>query len=200
MSFFLTTSGKNCSVLDKLDYVWAPLITYNLMVRTKPLPRSLFRCFAHERTSSWSEFLDWGEYSFNTGYHTSSETTPFKYVYGRDPSPLNPYVQGLVAYELALPANSKSHPIFYVSLLRLALGQAVSQPPTPLPITADWEQILVSDKILTHRWIPRSNNLELMVQWQHQPLEESTWEDYDFLAHQYPQFCLEDKASFQGKY
>ena len=52
------------------------------------------RCFAHERPSSWSKFLAWAEYSFNTGYHTSSETTPFKSVYGRDPPPLNPYVQG----------------------------------------------------------------------------------------------------------
>nr|GEU80688.1 retrotransposon Gag domain, retroviral aspartyl protease [Tanacetum cinerariifolium] len=103
-----------------------------------------------------SKFFAWVEYSFNTGYHTSIKTTPFKSVYGRDPPPLNLYVQdykrrelsfevgdvvllriqpfrqrslfkrkfeklsplyfgpytvtrrvGLVAYELALPADSK---------------------------------------------------------------------------------------------
>ena len=229
--------------------------------------------------------MAWAEYSFNTGYHTSSETTPFKSVYGRDPPPLNPYVQGEtqnadleeqlvarddalqllrtnllkaqsrmkaqsdskrrelsfevgdavllriqpfrqrslskrkfeklspryfgpytvtrrvgpVAYELALPADSKVHPIFHVSLLRPAHGQSVSQPPAPLPITADWEQILVPDKILAHRWISRSNTLELLVQWQNRPLEEATWEDYDLLSGQFPHFCLEDKASFHGE-
>ncbi|PWA74286.1 hypothetical protein CTI12_AA219250 [Artemisia annua] len=242
------------------------------------------RCFAHERPSSWNKFLAWAEYLFSMGYHTSSETTPFKSIYGHDPPPLTPYVQGetqnadleeqlvarddalqllrsnllkaqsrmkaqsdskrrelsfevgdavllriqpfrqrslskrkfeklspryfgpytvtrrvvLVAYELALPADSKVHPISHVSLLHWAHGQSVSQPSAPLPITADWEQIIVPDKILTHHWIPRSNNLELLVQWQHRPLEDATREDYDLLAGQYPQFCLEDKASFQG--
>ena len=242
------------------------------------------RCFAHEQTSSWSKFLSWAEYSFGTSYQTSSETTPFKSIYGRDLPTLNPYVQGEtqnadlekqlvarddalqllrsnflkahsrmkgqtdskqrelsfevgdvvllriqlfcqrsiskwkfeklspryfgphivthrvspVAYELALPADSKVHLIFHVYLLRGAHGQSLSQPPAPLPITAGWEQILAPDKVLTHRWIPQSNNLELLVQWQHRPLEEATWENYDLLAGQYPQFCLEDKASFQG--
>nr|GEV19834.1 peroxidase 64 [Tanacetum cinerariifolium] len=212
------------------------------------------RCFAHERPSSWSKFMAWAEYSFNTGYHTSSETTPFKALYGRDPPALNPYVKaqsrmkaqtsskrrelsfevgdavllrihpfrqrslskqkfeklspryfgpyvvvrrvGPVAYELALPEDSKVHLIFHVSLLRATHGQSVSQPPTPLPITVEWEQILVPDKILTHRWISGSNTLELLVQWQNRPVEEATWEDYDLLSGQFPHFCLEDKASF----
>nr|GEY15907.1 hypothetical protein [Tanacetum cinerariifolium]GEY16226.1 hypothetical protein [Tanacetum cinerariifolium] len=146
------------------------------------------------------------------GYHTSSKTKHFKFVYGRDLPPLNLYVQdskrrelsfevgdvvllriqpfrqcslskrkfeklppwyfrpyivtrrlGPVAYELSLPADSKAHHIFHVFLLRRVHSQAVSQPSTHLPITADWEQILVSDKILTHRWIPQSNNMELLV-------------------------------------
>lgn len=45
-------------------------------------------CFAHEQPS-WSKFMSWAKYSFNTGYHTSSETTPFKVLYGL----LNPCVQ-----------------------------------------------------------------------------------------------------------
>lgn len=36
------------------------------------------RCFAHEQPSSWSKYLAWAEYSFNTGFHTSTGTTPFK--------------------------------------------------------------------------------------------------------------------------
>ncbi|KAK1412797.1 hypothetical protein QVD17_34310 [Tagetes erecta] len=52
------------------------------------------RCFSHEQPNKWSSFLPWAEYSYNTGFHTSSRTTPFNVVYGRDPPPLHPYVIG----------------------------------------------------------------------------------------------------------
>jgi len=52
------------------------------------------RCFTHEQPRSWSKFISWAEYSFNTGHHTSAGTTPFKLVYGRDPPLLHPYVVG----------------------------------------------------------------------------------------------------------
>ncbi|KAL4334819.1 hypothetical protein GQ457_07G011750 [Hibiscus cannabinus] len=52
------------------------------------------RCFTHEQPKTCSLFLPWVEYSFNTGFHTSTRTTPFKIVYGRDPPPLHPFVRG----------------------------------------------------------------------------------------------------------
>ena len=244
------------------------------------------RCFAHERTSTWSKFLSWAEYSFNTGFHTSTGMTPFKILYGRDPPALHPYISGEtpnadldeqlitrdemlkllrenllkaqsrmkaqadskrrelsfevgdavflriqpfrqrslakrrfeklsprffgpysvvrrvgpVAYELALPEDSKVHPIFHVSLLRPVHGPLPSISPPPLPITADWELVLLPEKILAHRWVSHSNVqvLELLVQWLHRPSEEATWETYELLAGQFPSFRLEDKASFQG--
>ncbi|KAJ0938964.1 putative nucleotidyltransferase, Ribonuclease H [Helianthus annuus] len=42
------------------------------------------RCFAHEQPAKWSNYLSWAEYSYNTGYHTSTCTTPFSVVYGRN--------------------------------------------------------------------------------------------------------------------
>jgi len=42
------------------------------------------RYFAHEQPRNWSKFLLWAEYSFNIGYHTSTNTTPFKVVYRTD--------------------------------------------------------------------------------------------------------------------
>ncbi|GKB39215.1 peroxidase 64 [Tanacetum coccineum] len=61
------------------------------------LNRSLeayLRCFASEQPTKWSTFLPWAEYSYNTGYHTSTGTTPFSVVYGREPPSLFPYVVG----------------------------------------------------------------------------------------------------------
>ena len=52
------------------------------------------RCFVHEQPHSWHKFLHWAEYSFNTGFHTSTGTSPFKSVYGREPPTIQPYVQG----------------------------------------------------------------------------------------------------------
>ncbi|KAD3640471.1 hypothetical protein E3N88_29694 [Mikania micrantha] len=52
------------------------------------------RCFAHEQPSKWSSFLAWAEYSYNTGFHSATRTTPFTIVYGREPPTLHPYVQG----------------------------------------------------------------------------------------------------------
>lgn len=33
-----------------------------------------FRCFAHEKPKFWYHFLAWSAYSFNTGYHSSTNT------------------------------------------------------------------------------------------------------------------------------
>lgn len=46
------------------------------------------RCFANEQPTKWAE------YSYNIGFHTSTKTTPFNVVYGRDPPALHPYVFG----------------------------------------------------------------------------------------------------------
>ncbi|KAL4581119.1 hypothetical protein LXL04_017328 [Taraxacum kok-saghyz] len=71
------------------------------IVRLHGFPRSIvsdrdayLRCFAHEQPTKWSSYLSWAEFSYNTGYHTSTGTTPFSIVYGRDPPPLLPYVMG----------------------------------------------------------------------------------------------------------
>lgn len=52
------------------------------------------RCFVHQRPKQWSSLLPWAEYWYNTTYHASTGTTPFKALYGRDPPPLPGYDQG----------------------------------------------------------------------------------------------------------
>ncbi|KAD4888237.1 hypothetical protein E3N88_20310 [Mikania micrantha] len=55
------------------------------------------RCFAYDQPNKWSQFLCWAEYSYNIGFHSSTLTTPFKIVYGRDPPQFHSYVPGETA-------------------------------------------------------------------------------------------------------
>ena len=44
------------------------------------------RCFVHDYPKLWVSFLPWAEYWYNSTFQTSIGMTPFKVVYGKDPS------------------------------------------------------------------------------------------------------------------
>ncbi|GAU13119.1 hypothetical protein TSUD_174190 [Trifolium subterraneum] len=44
---------------------------------------SYLRCFASDQPRTWSHWLPWAEYWYNTTYHVSIGKTPFEVVYGR---------------------------------------------------------------------------------------------------------------------
>jgi hypothetical protein len=52
------------------------------------------RCLAGDRPRSWLQWLPWVEFCYNSSYHTTLKTTPFKVVYGRDPPTLLKYQPG----------------------------------------------------------------------------------------------------------
>ena len=51
-------------------------------------------CFCGEQPKQWFSWLHWAEYSYNTGHHSSINTTPFQAVYGRPPPSLFPFHDG----------------------------------------------------------------------------------------------------------
>jgi hypothetical protein len=58
------------------------------------------RCLAGDRLRSWLQWLQWAEFCYNSVFHTSIKTLPFKVMYGRDPPSVRAYMTG----EAKLPA------------------------------------------------------------------------------------------------
>ncbi|KAK8914112.1 hypothetical protein KSP39_PZI024137 [Platanthera zijinensis] len=52
------------------------------------------RCFIGERPSTWTKWLCWAEYSYNTAYHHATNTSPFEIVYGRPPPSIVRHLPG----------------------------------------------------------------------------------------------------------
>ena len=55
------------------------------------------RCFASDKPSSWTTWLSWAEYHYNTTFHSAAGMTPFHALYGRQEPPLIRYKQGSAA-------------------------------------------------------------------------------------------------------
>ncbi|CAJ2667675.1 unnamed protein product [Trifolium pratense] len=106
---------------------------------------------------------------------------------------------GAVAYKLELPASSKIHPIFHVSLLKKAVGDYPVQGELPKELEISLEEDIYPEKILGSRITLQSGNAvhQSLIQWKNKSLEEVTWEDDAFIAGQFPDFSLEDKALFE---
>ncbi|KAK6244845.1 hypothetical protein QUC31_011254 [Theobroma cacao] len=66
--------------------------------QTKVVNRTVemnLRCFSSAHPTKWMEWLSWAEYSYNTSFHSSLQTTPFEAMYGRPPPRLLSYCLGI---------------------------------------------------------------------------------------------------------
>ena len=97
---------------------------------------------------------------------------------------------GQVAYKLQLPVTTAIHPVFHVSMLKKKLGNHVVPTPT-LPLSNAQGQFLVEPvAILDRRLVKQGNKsaVHVKIQWMNIGPEEATWEDYDRMQQQFPNF------------
>ncbi|GJR96491.1 ty3-gypsy retrotransposon protein [Tanacetum coccineum] len=107
---------------------------------------------------------------------------------------------GKVAYRLALPVDSKMHPVFHVSLLKLFSGSDTFKV-TPIP-EGSTKGHLVEEPVAIcgTRAVLRGGRMEqqVLVQWAGRSPEEATWEWLSEFQNAYPAYDLEDKVIFKG--
>ncbi|PKU61033.1 hypothetical protein MA16_Dca029063 [Dendrobium catenatum] len=100
---------------------------------------------------------------------------------------------GAVAYRLKLPPTATIHPVFHVSQLRKAIGDYTANPELPATLTEDLEVVLEPLELMGVRQ-KEEGTKEVLIQWKNLPDYEATWEPYERVKHQFPDFHLEDKV------
>lgn len=109
---------------------------------------------------------------------------------------------GEVAYSLKLPAHSKIHSTFHVSLLKKHQGPVPAVLDDSIPQTYDSDSLVTKEpqKVLEIRSIKRNNVavVQWLVQWENCSVEESTWEDASVIMHKFSQFDPWGQGSSHG--
>ncbi|KAJ9547439.1 hypothetical protein OSB04_019982 [Centaurea solstitialis] len=101
---------------------------------------------------------------------------------------------GQVAYKLKLPPTSSIHPVFHVSQLKKMIGD--QQVTVDLPAGCAAEFVMEPEKVLGTRKIGEQR--EVLILWKGLPTTEATWELFEQIQQQFPNYNLEDKVVFQG--
>ncbi|KAL6495964.1 hypothetical protein OROGR_030527 [Orobanche gracilis] len=98
---------------------------------------------------------------------------------------------GKVAYRLKLAESAKIHDVFHMSQLKRAIGDHLSLPSLPSSLTADMEVLLQPDQVEGVR--AGESGREVLIRSKDLSSYEVTWELFDDMARQFPDFHLEDK-------
>jgi hypothetical protein len=103
---------------------------------------------------------------------------------------------GEVAYKLKLPAASKIHPVFHVSLLKKDVGEYQVQGDLPKELEVSEDGDVYPDRVLGSRIIVQAGTKvhQSLIKWKNKSMDDVTWEDNEFLRGQFLEFSLEDKS------
>ncbi|XP_028555028.1 uncharacterized protein LOC114580719 [Dendrobium catenatum] len=100
----------------------------------------------------------------------------------------------MVAYRLKLHPHSSIHPVFHASLLKKSIGDhTVVIPTIPQGLTEDMQFLLEQLHVKEVRKNDQGKR-EILIEWKDLPTHEATWEIYETMQAQFPDFNLEDKV------
>ncbi|KZV58495.1 hypothetical protein F511_11955 [Dorcoceras hygrometricum] len=104
---------------------------------------------------------------------------------------------GTVAYKIKLPPGSKIHPVFHVSCLKRAVGNAGVFQYLPKGLETDLNAEFVPERVVAERskLVKGERVQQLLIHWKNRPREEDTSEDVTAFTSQFTEFSLEDKAA-----
>lgn len=99
---------------------------------------------------------------------------------------------GPVAYQLALPTDTRMHDVFHVSLLKKQLKTKYSPSPVLPEVSVDGTPKVFPVCILQRRLTKFYNRTfkELLIHWSNLTPEEATWEQAATIHSQFPDFSL----------
>ena len=93
-----------------------------------------------------------------------------------------------MSYKLDLPSESRIHPVFHVSCLKLKLGQHVTPLPTLPPVDESGQVFTEPVVVLQKRTKSLRSRVitEVLVQWSGASLDDVTWESLHQLQLSFP--------------
>ncbi|KAH9667504.1 hypothetical protein KPL70_021062 [Citrus sinensis] len=106
------------------------------------------RAFSQDKPQTWSSFLGWAEFCYNTSYHSSLRMTPFQALYGRFPPTIPSYSRGSTSIQ-ALEDMLIERDAMLCSL-KENLRQAQHRMAQKANLHRRETQLQVGDKVLVH--------------------------------------------------
>ena len=96
---------------------------------------------------------------------------------------------GKVAYRLELPAGTRIHDVFHVSLLKEHHGPHIAS--QELPLYNEEGEFVPQPLVVLDRRMKKKGNravTEVLIQWQHTNPEDAVWKELHSMQHQFPDF------------
>lgn len=104
-----------------------------------------------------------------------------------------------VAYEVDLPEKSRIHNVFHVSRLKKFKGEVLATVKLPEAVVVN-QVATIPTVVLDSRTILKNNipKKEILVQWEGEHLEETSWESMEAMATFFSSLDLEGKVDLNG--
>ncbi|KAL8153338.1 hypothetical protein V2J09_011098 [Rumex salicifolius] len=106
---------------------------------------------------------------------------------------------GAVAYELQLPASSKLHPVFHVSLLKRVIGTHQAVTDLPADLTLEEEEFSPEAILEVQKQSKGPACHKVLVQWEGKSTDEASWMTCEDFKKQFPGSNLVDKVCSDGR-